>query len=463
VNSEEFRGAGHAVVDAVADYLGGVPDGAVWTPVPEPRRRLLEQLPLADEPTGFADLLAFTQQHVMAHPFGNGHPRFFAWGNPAPAPEGVLFELIAAAMNPSCAGGDHAAIYLEAATVRWLAELLGYPGHGVLVSGGATAALTALAAARRWAARADGWDDRADGIAGPGGDLRLYVSDESHASQRKAAQLLGLGDARVRVVPTDPDGRMRIDGLDELLAADRAQGLRPFCVVASAGVVSTGVVDDLDAVAERCRRHGLWFHVDGSLGAFGRLDPAAAPLFAGMERADSIAVDPHKWLTVPIDCAAVLVRDLEHLRDTFSLVPPYLRGGPEDRPWYSEYVFDQTRPFRALKLWATVASAGRREIARRIQRGNALAARLEDQVRRSPRFELLSRRELQVVVFSAAGTGDEAVVQALERVRRAGDVFLTGTRIGDREAMRACFLNHDTSEADVDRILPAIEAALPPR
>jgi glutamate/tyrosine decarboxylase-like PLP-dependent enzyme len=225
-------------------------------------------------------------------------------------------------------------------------------------------------------------------------------------------------------------------------------------------VVSTGVIDDLAAIAERCARHGLWFHVDGSLGGFGRLDPSVAARFAGLERADSIALDPHKWLSVPIDCAAVLVRDLDHLRATFSLVPPYLRGGADERPWYSEYVFDQTRPFRALKLWATVAAAGRPEIVRRITRCNALAARLEDQVRHSARFELLSRRELQVVVFAPRGADDAHVVQTLERVRRRGDVFLTGTRIAGREAMRACFLNPDTAEGDVDRILPAIEAAL---
>ena len=255
MNTDDFRRHGHEVVEMLAQYLEQLPESRVWTPVPDGRRQMLRSQVLPRTGADVDELLAFAAANVLPHPFGNGHPRFFAWGNPAPALEGVLFEFIAAAMNPSCAGGDHAAIYLEECTVRWLADLIsfdiGFDGGGVLLSGGAAAALTGLSAARRWAALRDGWDDRLQGMGPHGGPLRMYVSNESHASVRKAAHLLGLGDAGVRVVPTDADGRMDIGALDDLLAEDRGAGLRPFCVVATAGVVSTGVVDDLESIADR--------------------------------------------------------------------------------------------------------------------------------------------------------------------------------------------------------------------
>lgn len=305
-------------------------------------------------------------------------------------------------------------------------------------------------------------------MAGQGGALRLYVSDETHSSQRKAAQLLGFGDANVRSIPTDDDGRLDTSALAAALTADRSTGLVPCCVVASAGTVSTGAIDDLSTVADLCGQHDAWLHIDASLGGFGILDPSVSSRFVGLDRADSIAVDPHKWLAVPVDCAAVLVRHLDDLRKTFSLVPAYLRGGADDEPWFSEYVFDQTRPFRALKLWATLVTAGRAELTRRITSCIGLAATFEAAVEASGRFALAATRDLQVVVFrptsvegdSSDHDDDERIVRALERVRRSSTVFLTGTRVQGREAMRACFLNHETSLADMAAILPAIAAAL---
>jgi glutamate/tyrosine decarboxylase-like PLP-dependent enzyme len=397
---------------------------------------------------------------VLPHPFGNGHPRFFGWANPPPALEGVLAELIAAAMNPSCAGGDQAAVHLERCAVGWLADLVGFPGHGVLVSGGAAGALTALAAARHRAAVAGGWDDRTEGVGGSRGEaLRLYVSDESHSCQHKAARLLGLGDRAVVVVPTDPAGRMRVDALVSAIRADLAAGRRPFCVVATAGVVSTGAIDPLADVAEICQQHGLWFHVDGSLGGFGVLDPDLGPRYRGLAAADSVVLDPHKWLSVPIDCAAVLVRRLDDLRDTFSLVPSYLRARQGDEPWLSEYVFDQTRPFRALKLWATLAGTGTDELRSRIRRNIGQARRLAAQIEAAPELELLARPELSVVAFRLTAGGDELNRLLPDLVQQRGEVFLTGARVRGREAIRACFMHYGTTDADVDRIVPAVLAA----
>lgn len=459
---DEFRRQGHAVVDLMADYLEALPSGPVWRPVPAASRAALADQALPEVGIPFGELLGHAREHVLPYPFGNGHPRFFGWGNPPPALPGVLADLIAAAMNPSCAGGDQAAVHLERCAVRWVAELVGFPGEGVLVSGGAAASLTALAAARHRAAVTDGWDDRADGLGEEGARLVLYVSDETHACQRKAAQLLGLGDRGVRTVPTDAAGAMLPDALAAAVAADRRAGLRPFCVVASAGIVTTGAVDPLAEVAALCAAESLWFHVDGSLGGFGVLDEGVRPRFAGMEAADSLSLDPHKWLSVPIDCAAVLVRDLDALRDTFSLVPPYLRARPGEAPWLSEYVFDQTRPFRALKLWMTIAATGRRELAARVAHTNALARRLAAQVRATPELELVADPIINIVTFRYAPGDDEANKAIPVAVQREGDVFLIASRIGGREVIRACVMHHGTTEADVDAIVPAVLRAARP-
>ena len=454
---EEFRRHGHTVVDLMASYLDALPAGPVWQPVTASSRDAWLEEPLPSTGRDFDSLLDTARQHVLPYPFGNGHPRFFGWGNPPPAPEGVLAEFIAAAMNPSCAGGDQAAVHVERCTVRWLAELVGFPGDGILVSGGAAGALTALAAARHRAATSDGWSDRVEGFTGErAAKFVLYVSSETHSCQHKAAQLLGLGVKGVRVISTDAAGRMDVASLDATIRADRRAGLRPFCVVATAGIVTTGVVDPLDAIAEICAREHLWFHVDGSLGGFGMLDDRVAHLYKGLDKADSVTLDPHKWLSVPIDCAVILTRDLDDLRSTFSLVPSYLRGRPGDDPWFSEYVFDQTRPFRALKLWATIAATGREELCRRISRNRDHAARLAAQIRATPDLELVVDPELNIVAFRCV-LGDDDLNRAVAvAVQREGDVFLIGARVGEQEVLRACFMHFASSDDDVDRIIPAV-------
>jgi glutamate/tyrosine decarboxylase-like PLP-dependent enzyme len=454
---EDFRRHGHAVVDLMANYLEALPDGPVWQPVPPSNRDALLHDPLPSLGRDFDALLDFARDHVVPYPFGNGHPRFFGWGNPPPALEGVLAEFVASAMNPSCAGGDQAAVHLERCTVRWLAELVGFPGDGVLVSGGAAGALTALTAARHRAAIADGWSDRVEGFTGErAAKFVIYVSTETHSCQHKAAQLLGFGDKGVRVIPTDAAGRMDAALLDAAISADRRAGLRPCCVVATAGIVTTGVIDPLGAIAEVCARERVWFHVDGSLGGFGMLDPRAAHLFDGLDRADSLSLDPHKWLSVPIDCAVILTRDLDDFRSAFSLVPSYLRGRPGDDPWFSEYVFDQTRPFRALKLWATLAATGRDEVRARICRNRDQALRLATQIRASSVLELVADPEMNIVTFRYV-PGDDDLNRAIAvAVQRAGDVFLIGARVGGREVLRACFMHYGTSDTDVDRIIPAV-------
>lgn len=468
IDLAEFRALAHRAADLAADHMEGVARRPVFQPMsPEERRALLDlRLPSRGQPLDAA--LDFARDKILSRPMGNGHPRFFGWVNSPPEPAGVAAELLAAALNPSVAGGDHAAVYLERGVVRWLMELVGFPVDGtmgLLTSGGSVASLIGLAAARHQAALADGWNVREEGLQGGRPRLVIYVTDEGHSALRKAAELLGLGLASVRTVPTDEGLRMSVKALRAATAADRAAGLRPFCVAASAGTVNTGAIDPLSEIADLCAAERLWFHVDGAYGAFGAAAPSLARLYDGMARADSLALDPHKWLSVPIECGCVLVRDGALLRDSFSLVPPYLRTeegkGFGGLPWFSEYGPQQTRGFRALKLWMTIHSLGRDGIAARVERHVSLARRLASRIDEAADFERMADAPLSIVCFRyapAALRGKEERLDAvnkaaMERIQTGGEAFLSGTTLGGRFALRACVLHDRTTEADVDALV----------
>jgi glutamate/tyrosine decarboxylase-like PLP-dependent enzyme len=467
----ELRRLGYRAVDLMVEHLAGIADGPVFQPLtPDERRALLDQ-PLPDGPTAPDLILDRIQEQVFTHPMGNGHPRFLGWANSPPAPFAALAEMLAAALNPSCAGGDHAAIYLERAVVRWLMELLGFPTEGsmgLLVSGGSMASLTCLAAARSWAAKRDGWDARQDGVGRAPAPLTLYLSEEGHSCLRKSAELLGLGASSLRIVPTDSALRIDVKALRSAIGQDRAAGVRPFCVAATAGTVNTGAIDPLDALADLCAEEDLWLHVDGALGAVGVLDPTVADRFAGLGRAHSLTLDPHKWLSVPVECGCALVREGALLRETFSLVPPYLRTeegkGFGGLPWYSEYGFQQTRGFRALKLWSTLLLAGRDGLRQHVSRCNALARRLAALVDEADDLELLAPVELSVVCFRYVPPGPrddtprlDALNKAImEEVQAGGEAFLTQTTLRGRFSLRACVVHYATTEDDIRALLDVV-------
>ncbi|MFI6444615.1 pyridoxal phosphate-dependent decarboxylase family protein [Kitasatospora sp. NPDC050543] len=464
----EFRAAAHAAADLVSDYLHALPTRPVWQPMAPAARQELLDAPLPQSGVPLAGLLEQIGDRMLPFPMGNGHPRFFGWVNSAPAPAGVLATLAASAMNPSSAGGDHSDVHLERAVVRWIAELVGFPhpaGGGLLTSGTSMATILCLAAARNRAARLAGWNVREDGLAGMP-PLVAYATGETHSCVRKAAELLGLGSRHLRTVPADASGLLDVAELRAAIARDRADGLLPFLVVASAGTVGTGAVDAFDPIADLCAEQRLWLHVDGAYGAFGVLDPAIAHRYAGLERADSLALDPHKWLGVPVDCGCALVRDTDELRGTFSLVPSYLRDEAAGAlGWFSEYGMEQTRPFRSLKVWATIAHRGRQGIAEDIARCTALARRLGELVEADPELELLAPVQTSIVAFRyrPAGLAPEAV-DAVNRelpvaVQLRGRVFVTGARLAEREMLRACLLNAATTEADLELLLAEVRAA----
>jgi aromatic-L-amino-acid decarboxylase len=466
----EFRRLAHDAVELVADYLAGIRDTPVFRPMTEEQRRHLSEKRLGDEGTDPVVLIDDFKNNILPYAMGNGHPRFFGWVNSPPAPIGIVAELLAAAQDPSCDVGDIASLYLESTVVRWLGELVDYPEQamGLLVSGGSMATLTGLAAARQWLAETDGWDVRADGVAGaPGGRPLIYLTGESHSSVRKALELLGLGHGAMRTVPTDAAMRMDVARLRAMVADDRAAGHRPFCVVATAGTTDTGAVDPFDAIADVCAEDGLWLHVDGAYGAVGALHPELRDVYAGLARADSLTLDPHKWLSVPVECGCILVRDRDLLHRTFTVVPPYLFleegkgiGGP---PSYAEFGFQQTRGFRALKLWMTLAHAGRQALRDLVVRHVSLARELAALIDAAPDFELAAPVQLSVVCFRYLGDGS-VTGSALDELNRAvevlvqsdGRTFLTSTVLDKRFVLRASVLHHSTTAEDLRALLEVV-------
>ncbi|GAA4075731.1 pyridoxal phosphate-dependent decarboxylase family protein [Nonomuraea soli] len=432
-------------------YLERVPDRPVWRPVPD--RTWLTEQEMPDRGRPLARLLDDIGEFVLPHPMGNGHPRFFGWVNSPPSQAGVAVAPLAAAFNPSTAGGDQAGVLLERTAVRWLAELVGFPhppGGGLLTSGASMATIVALSAARRRALP----DVRENGLYGRA-PLVMYLSEEGHSCLRKAAELLGLGSANLHVVPVDAAYRMDPAALRARIERDLADGARPFLVAASAGTVNTGAVDPLAEIAAVAREHGLWFHVDGAYGALAAV--TGDPVFEGMAEADSLALDPHKWLGVPVDCGCVLFRDPALVRDTFSLVPPYLRDDEGDPlGWFSEYGIEQTRPFRALRVWATIAHRGRAGVVELVRRTTGLARTLAGMVEESGDFELMAPVTTSIVAFRYTPADLPGLPAA---VQRRGRAFITGTRLGGLAALRACILHPETTEADLAILLDEIRLA----
>jgi glutamate/tyrosine decarboxylase-like PLP-dependent enzyme len=466
---EEIQRIGYRVVDLIADHLTTLPGEPVFRPVPRELAQAFLSTPPPQDPVSPDDILNAFQQAIEPYPFGNGHPRFWGWVNSPPAVMGVFADALAAAMNPSCAGGNHAAIHVERQVLAWFREMLGFPAvsMGLLVSGGSMATMTALAVARHVKS---GVDVRTDGLRGAPSAFGFYLSTEAHSCARKAIELLGFGSASVRTIATGIDYRMNVDALDAAIADDRARGVRPIAVIATGGSTNTGAIDDLVSIAGVCRAHDVWMHVDAAYGGPAILSAEYAGALRALAEADSVALDPHKWLFVPVEAGLVIVRDAEAMRSAFSLVPPYVRqsgsaGEVYGLPWFSEYGFQQTRGFRALKVWMTLQQFGLQGYREVIEENLALAAYLADRVRSAPDLELAAPPSLSVVCFRFAGNrdrDDEAMTALnrtlLERLQLGGEAFLTSTELRGRYVLRACIVNYRSRREDVDRMLEAVRA-----
>ncbi len=461
LSPEEFTRLGYQAIDMLADGMRQNAERPVRRPVPDDIRERLMHAPLPETGTDPVALLEQIANFVLPYPMGNSNPRFFAWVNSPPAPLGILAELLAAGHNASVAGGDHAATYVEHGVLSWLKTVMRFPedSGAILTSGGSVANLLPLAVMR--SVKAAG-NIRGGGLTAEPAPMIIYTSAQGHSCIQKAVELLGFGADNLRKIPVDADYRMDMDALKAQISADRTAGLRPVCVAASAGTVNTGAIDPLDAIADLCTAEDLWFHVDGAYGGFGILADQASGLYDGIERADSLAVDPHKWLYLPVECGCAIVRDQQAMRDTFSLVPSYLRDDAA-LPWFSEFGIQQTRGFKALKLWMVLQQIGVDGYRELITHDVAMAQALQAKVQARDDFELVAAGPLSITCFRYAPAGAEDVDGLNRRipeiVQREGRAFLTGTELDGRPALRACIVNFRTTEADLDTLLDAVADA----
>lgn len=466
MSGDEFRRLGHDLVDRIATFLDSLP-GRPVTSADSPqaiRKRLgTGGLPAAGTPA--AELLEESADLLFDHSLFNGHPRFWGYITSSAAPIGALADLLAAAVNPNvgAAALSPVASEIEAQTVRWIAELVGFPTScgGLLVSGGNMANFTCFLAARR--ARAP-WDVSAEGTSSGSRRLLVYSSRETHTWLEKAVELFGLGASAIRWVKTGADQQMDVKDLEELVVADRASGHFPFMVVGTAGTVSTGVTDPLPAIAAVCRRHDLWFHVDGAYGAPAAVLPDASPDLLGLREADSLALDPHKWLYSPLEAGCALVRDPRHLLKTFSHHPAYYKfDGAQDETGinYHEFGLQNSRGFRALKVWLGLRQVGRDGYVRMIGDDVALAQAMFEAIERQSELQAMTRH-LSIATFrfvpkDLRGSPDESYLNSLNealltRLQEGGETFVSNAVIEGRFALRACIVNFRTTRTDVEAL-----------
>jgi aromatic-L-amino-acid/L-tryptophan decarboxylase len=400
----------------------------------------------------------------------NGHPRFFGYVASPSTPVGAYGDLIASALNANitCWRSGPAGTELERLVMRWLGSLIGYDAqsNGLLTSGGSMANLIALMIASRIksnnASRQGFWN------AGP--PMTVYASEEVHMSIAKAADILGIGRDQVRTIACDEQQRMRVDALRESIEADLREGLRPFCVVGSAGTVNTGVVDPLTEIANVANEFELWFHVDGAYGAPGVLDERKKHLFAGLDRADSVSLDPHKWLYVPVDAGCLLFRDDAAAKSAFSTdEADYIKThgyADEEAFAFWDYGVELSRRFRALKVWLTLQYYGTRRLAEAISQDISLAAYLGELVSEADDFELLAPVELSICCFRYVplpGMSDAELNELNERlmglVQKGGRAYVSNATVKGRFALRACITNFRTTKTDIEETVDAIRDA----
>jgi aromatic-L-amino-acid decarboxylase len=463
----EFRREAHRAVEWVADFLERLEQLPV-TSAAQPGD-VLAALPAAAPEHGesIGAVLADLDRVILPGMTHWGHPGFHAYFCSSSSGPGILGELIAAALNPNCMTwrACPAGTELEQATLVWLRDLLGLPAalHGVMFDGASTSSFHALAAARE----AAGLDIRERGMAGRPDlpPLRVYGSAEAHSSIEKAVVALGLGRAGYRTIPVDGAQRLRPDLLARAIARDRAAGATPLAVVATVGTTGTTAIDPVAEIAEICRREGLWLHVDAAYGGSAAVVPERRAALAGWDQADSIVVNPHKWLFVPLDLSVLYTRRPDALRRAFALVPEYLRDGYEGRVEnYMDYGIPLGRRFRALKLWLVLRYFGRAGLAARVREHLRLAAELAAWVDADPRFERVAPVPLSTVCFRlraphAADAGDDLNRRLLDAVNRTREVFLTHTELEGRFVLRLVVGGIRTEQRHVERAWALVRQA----
>jgi glutamate/tyrosine decarboxylase-like PLP-dependent enzyme len=459
----EFRAVAHAAIDDATDRIDALRDGLVWQPMPDDVRAAFAG-PVPAGPQPLHEVYDQIATQVIPYAMGNRHPRFWAWYMGAGDLTGALADFLAAVDGSNLGGGDTAANLVDQQVTRWIREMMGFPdgSSGALVSGGSMANIIGLTAARNAMA---GVDLRQDSVAAMERPLAFYASDQVHSCHHKAMNLLGLGAKSLRHVPTDGAFRLDIRALEHAIDADRRSGTKPACVIATAGSTNTGSVDDLQAIADLCRREGIWMHVDGCIGALIAIAPENAALVAGIERADSLALDLHKWLHAPFDVGCVLIRDRAVHLGTFAERAEYLQGaarGVAAGEFLQDYTLETTRGFRALKVWMMLKHHGAERFGQLIDQNIDQARYLTELVEREPSLTLMAPTATSVVCFRFDPGGlDEAELRALNtelllRLQESGLAVPSETTLRGRYCLRAAFCNHRTRRSDIDAFAAAL-------
>jgi aromatic-L-amino-acid decarboxylase len=451
---ESFRADAHRMLDDMIGYLQQLRDRPLWQPMPaELRARFDEALPAL--PTDLASVHRRFMDEILPYGGGNPHPGFMGWVQGGGTPVGMAAEMLAAGLNANLGGRDHAPIEVERQILRWVRDLVGFPdtAEGIFVTGTSIANFIGVLVARTHAL---GATVRRTGVVA--GSITAYTSAASHESITRAMEMSGIGSDALHVIPVDDRGRMQLPALAAAISADRAGGFVPFLIAASAGTVDIGAIDDLSALADIAEREQIWLHVDGAYGALGMLAPDVAPLLHGIERADSLAFDFHKWGQVPYDAGFIIVRDGKLQRDTFASAPAYLthdqRGMAAGEWWPCDYGPDLSRSFRALKTWFTFMVYGSDALAATISRTCSLARELGNMVERAPELELLAPVQLNIVCFRYRSANSDVLnARIVADLQEGGGVAPSMTKVRGAVAIRAAIVNHRTQLRDLEDLI----------
>jgi aromatic-L-amino-acid decarboxylase len=458
-NWDDIRAQGHRMLDDMIDYIASIRQRPVWRPIPdEVRARFRAELPrqacdLGEVYQEFSDFIA-------PYATGNVHPGFMGWVHGGGTAVGMLAEMLAAGLNANLGGRDHIPIEVERQIVEWTRAMFRFPSQasGIFVTGTSMANLMAVLVARTAAL---GQTVRRHGVGGEGALLTAYTSTAAHGCVAKAFDLGGFGSDALRSMEVDRSHRVDVAALRAQIIRDREIGLKPFLVVGSAGTVDIGAIDDLNALSALCREENLWFHVDGAYGAFGVLSAALAPRLVGLENADSIALDFHKWGQVPYDAGFLIVRDGQRHQEAFSAPAAYLRrearGLAAGSPWPCDLGPDLSRGFRALKTWFTLKTYGVEKLGAMIERTCALAGYLEARILAEPRLELLAPVQLNIVCFRYRAADADAVNgDIVADIQESGIAAPSTTTLDGQLAIRAAIVNHRTDVVDIDALVAAV-------
>jgi aromatic-L-amino-acid/L-tryptophan decarboxylase len=459
----DAQAVAHRAVDDAIAYLRDIRDRPVWQDMPSEIRRTFEAH-LPRSPTPLSEVYGEISETVMPYPMGNIHPRFWAWYMGSSNFTGALADFLAAVQGSNVGGGNHAAARMDEQVVDWCKEMIGFPASasGTLVSGGSMANTLALIVARNVKA---GIDVREQGVAAIRRPLRFYASDQIHNCHRKALEAMGLGNRALQRIPTGDDLRVDLKALGAAIARDRAAGFEPACVIGNAGTVNTGAIDDLRALADLAVQENLWFHIDGCIGALLAIAPDNAHRVRGLERADSVALDPHKWLHAPFEVGCVLVRDAAAHLASFSVPQEYLEKAPRglaSRGWLYEYGLQTSRGFRALKVWMALKEHGVEKFGRLIDQNIAQGHYLDGLIVSQPLLERVARTTINIVCFRYCPPGlDEPALKRLNveimlRLQEDGVAAISDTTVHGKHCLRVAINNHRTRRSDLDLLVREI-------